>query len=109
MHTPRPPRPPDKPLLPYQRFSQKVWDTIKAEQPNLKPWDVIKTIGQMWKEMSDLDKQAYQESHDKEKAEYDEALRVYFSSQTYYAWQQNRAKGDSLLLAVIYCVYNVPV
>uniref|UniRef100_A0A1I8HES9 SWR1-complex protein 4 n=1 Tax=Macrostomum lignano TaxID=282301 RepID=A0A1I8HES9_9PLAT len=34
------PKPPDRPLMPYMRYSQRVWDQVKQSNPGLKFWEV---------------------------------------------------------------------
>lgn len=54
----KPPKPPDKPLLPYMRYSRKMWEQIKkTDGQEMKVWEVGKIIGQKWRELSDDDKQ----------------------------------------------------
>jgi hypothetical protein len=63
----KPPKAPEKPLMPYMRYSRKVWDNVKAANPELKLWNIGKMIGQMWRELPDSDKQSFIEEYDVEK------------------------------------------
>lgn len=86
--TSQPPKPPDKPLKPFVRYSKKMWDFVKATHPEqLKFPEICKVIGEMWRELSDEAKQEYIDSYNAEKAEYDEALKSYLSSPEYQAWE----------------------
>lgn len=64
---PRPPKAPEKPLMPYMRYSRKMWDSVKAAHPEHKLWELGKVIGQMWRELGDVDKQVFIDEYDLEK------------------------------------------
>lgn len=53
------PNAPKKPLSSYFLFVKKMTATVKDKNPQIQPKDVAKTLGSMWKEMSDEDKLPY--------------------------------------------------
>lgn len=64
---PKPPKAPEKPLLPYWRYSKKVWDATKAQYPELKLWELSKIIAKQWKDLPDVDKQEFINEYENDK------------------------------------------
>ncbi|KAE9415157.1 hypothetical protein Angca_003626, partial [Angiostrongylus cantonensis] len=90
------PKPPDRPLVPYMRYSRKMWSKVRAENPDAQLWDIGKIIGQMWRDISDADKAIYQHEYEIEKVEYEKAFKAYQSSHAYqqYVSAKTRAKAN---------------
>ncbi|VDN55026.1 unnamed protein product [Dracunculus medinensis] len=90
----KPPKAPERPLVPYMRFSRKMWAKVRAENPESQLWDIGKVIGQMWRDAPETEKLAYQQEYEIEKAEYEKALKNYHNSSAYqqYLTAKNRAK-----------------
>lgn len=82
----KPPKPPERPLMPYMRFCKHVWETIKQDNPELKLGEIGKMIGQRWRNMAEDEKQKYLDQYDKEKTEYHRATAIYQQSPAYQAY-----------------------
>lgn len=76
-----PPKPPKKPLTPYMRFSTSIWQQVKAANPSLSICEIGATIGRMWRELGDEEKQRHTEDFNKDKIRYDNELQSYLKSQ----------------------------
>lgn len=90
----RPPKPPERPLVPYMRYSRKMWPQVRSENPEAQLWDIGRIIGQMWKGAPDAERAAYQQEYELEKVEYEKAMKAYNNSPAYkhYVNERNRAK-----------------
>ncbi|CAJ0945677.1 unnamed protein product, partial [Mesorhabditis belari] len=86
----KPPKAPEKPLVPYMRFSRKMWAKVRADNPESQLWDIGKVIGQMWRDTPDNEKQVYQLEYENEKVEYDKAMKQYQNSPAYQQYLQAR-------------------
>ena len=67
---------PDAPFKPkkaknaFMLFTAANREQVKADNPDIKPTDISKKMGEMWAELSDEDKEPYVEEAEKLKAEY---------------------------------------
>jgi len=91
--TPKPPKQPEKPIAPNVRFGQKVYDSIKAERPKLKTWEVTKEANQMYRNLSPEERQPYIDEYEAAKIEYNEQIQAYHNSPAYQAYTQFVARS----------------
>tara|TARA_Y100000591_G_C21746953_1_gene652508 strand:+ start:211 stop:789 length:579 start_codon:yes stop_codon:yes gene_type:complete len=67
---------PDAPVKPkkaknaFMLFTAANREQVKADNPDIKPTDISKKMGEMWAELEDEDKEEYVEEAEKLKAEY---------------------------------------
>ena len=52
------------------RFSRKVWETVKSENPDFKLFEVGRVISQMWQELSEDQKKEYVIEFENEKVNF---------------------------------------
>ncbi|TKR77589.1 hypothetical protein L596_018529 [Steinernema carpocapsae] len=88
------PKPPDRPNAPYLRFSRKKWQSVRKEYPDAQMWEIGRKIGQLWREASDAEKAEYSQEYEREKIEYEKAMKAYHQSPAFqqYLAAKNRAK-----------------
>eukprot|EP00873_Tetraselmis_striata_P034655 jgi/Tetstr1/454919/TSEL_041782.t1 len=68
---------PKKPMSAFMMFSNTVRESVKAENPEATFGELGKLIGGKWKEMTDSDKEQYNDMAADDKVRYQEAMAAY--------------------------------
>jgi len=94
---PKAPKQPDKPLPAYMRYSRKVWEKVKAANPEMKMWDIGKLIGEQWRNLPEDERQGFFAEYEVEKSEYQEAMKAYHNSTAYREWLKAKEKAQQAI------------
>ncbi|CAG5110630.1 Oidioi.mRNA.OKI2018_I69.chr2.g5012.t1.cds [Oikopleura dioica] len=92
---PRAPKMPEKPVAPFVRYSQKHWDTVKTNNPDMKMWEISKFIAKMWRDAAEEERETFIQGYDAEKKQYHELVKRYYSSPQYQNYLQQKQRWDS--------------
>ncbi|XP_076067744.1 uncharacterized protein LOC143040549 [Oratosquilla oratoria] len=90
---PKPPKDPEKPVTPYMKYSRKVWDQVKAANPDLKLLEIGKMILSMWNDLPEAYRQDLADEYESEKLEYEKAMKIYYASPSYQAYLNAKSKA----------------
>ena len=86
---------PERPVAPYVRYTQKVWDTVKQSNPEMRMWEVSRLISKMWREAAESERQSYVDEFEHMKAEYHERINNYYRSSQYQNYLQAKQRWDA--------------
>jgi len=89
------PKPPERPLPPYMRFSKKIWPKLRLENPDIQLWEISKKVSLLWNELTASEKVLYQEEFEAEKVEYEKQIRHYTQSHSQFISLKTRATKNS--------------
>uniref|UniRef100_A0A183BP57 HMG box domain-containing protein n=1 Tax=Globodera pallida TaxID=36090 RepID=A0A183BP57_GLOPA len=89
----RPPKIPDRPLVPYMRFSKKMWPKVRADKPDVPLWELGKLIGQLWNGTPPAEKGVFTQEYEQEKIEYEKAMKQYNVAYAQYMAAKSRVKS----------------
>ncbi|KAL2914143.1 Non-histone chromosomal protein 6 [Polyrhizophydium stewartii] len=68
---------PKKPLSAFMIFSKENRPRIKEENPDASFGEIGKLLGAAWRELSEKEKQVYNDKADEDKARYDQEVASY--------------------------------
>jgi len=92
---PRAPKMPEKPVAPFVRYSQKHWDTVKTNNPDMRMWEISKFIARMWREAADEERETFIQGYEHEKKQYHELVNRFYASPQYQSYMQAKQRWDS--------------
>lgn len=73
----RDPNMPKRPATSYMLFCSETRESVKSENPDIKPKEITTLIGKMWNELSEKDKAKYNKKAEKVRAEYNKQMDQY--------------------------------
>ncbi|CAI5444804.1 unnamed protein product [Caenorhabditis angaria] len=88
----RMPKPPERPLQPYMRYSRKMWPKVRAENPDVQLWDIGKIVGKMWADLGDAEKSMFQHEYEMERMDYEKQMK-HFQNSGYSSFMSSKGRA----------------
>ncbi|XP_055329312.1 uncharacterized protein LOC129581990 [Paramacrobiotus metropolitanus] len=92
----KPPKGPEKPLIPYLRFSKNIWETVKKDHPGTPFAEIGRIIGEQWRTCPEDVKQKYMDDYNRDKEKYAIAQKAFLESPEYQEFLSQKNKRDQM-------------
>ncbi|XP_057307411.1 polycomb protein Scm-like isoform X2 [Hydractinia symbiolongicarpus] len=70
---------PRKPITPYMRYRNMIFQEIKHKYPGCSPYDLACLISSKWSMLTDSERQVWEEQYEEDMKKYNENLKTYYA------------------------------